>query len=174
MSGMVDAGAVWAEGSFSTGALGALVATSAGSGGAFVTGVVVGKSAVLVCANMLGAKASPHSRAMMSTMFFIPGVLSWVGFFLCTGWWVDWFKGLISLFGGKTKFRALATGFDDDGVGFDFDAADMDAPAGGGDILFIAGGKGVVVDDDQLVSRRSRNAFENQRTQFHTVSGCSG
>lgn len=45
-------------------------------------------------------------------------------------------------------------------VRFDFKAANMNPPLVGQHIFFITDGKGMVVDDDQPVFRRTGNTFE--------------
>ena len=45
----------------------------------------------------------------------------------------------------------LAADLNNCGVGFDFDAAQMNATVGSDDVTCVAGGKSVVVDNDQPV-----------------------
>ena len=74
---------------------------------------------------------------------------------------------------GVSQFVLLAADFNQHRVGSDFNTANMNPASDGYDIPFIAGGKGVVVDDGQPVIGRSGEAFQNHGGYFHrAVGGC--
>ena len=64
-----------------------------------------------------------------------------------------------SMVGGILQLMTLAGSFNHHGGIFDFNAADVNPALGGGEVLFVADGKGVIIDDGQPAVRRSGNAF---------------
>ena len=53
-------------------------------------------------------------------------------------------------------------------IGFDFNTGQMNAADGCGDIAFIAGGKGMIVDNHQPLIQRPGKTFQNERSEEHT------
>jgi hypothetical protein len=60
------------------------------------------------------------------------------------------------------KLKALAANLDDGRIGFDFDAAQMNTAFGSDNVTCIAGGKSVVIDNDQPAILRTGKAFQNK------------
>ena len=65
----------------------------------------------------------------------------------------------------------LATDLNYHGVGFDFNTMNPNPAQVGDDVRCVPDGKGMVVDDNQLMIERAGNAFHNQRGYLHAVVG---
>src|ERR1035441_7690262 len=74
--------------------------------------------------------------------------------------------------GGILQLVTLAGRFNHHGAVLDFNAADVNPAPGGGEVLFVAHAKGVIIDNDQPAFRRSGNALRRamtcHRSEEHT------
>jgi hypothetical protein len=61
------------------------------------------------------------------------------------------------------QFMTLAADFNHNGIGFDFDATEMDATGRGNNVTLIASGKSVIVDNYKSVIHRPGKPLDHKR-----------